>query len=103
RSGVVAPFMGVDALTPKLPHELLIKTGARAVFGFAKRLPNAEGFEVYFFTPDDDIYSDDVQVSAASMNRVIEKMVRLAPEQYHWTYKRVRRGPMANPYHKKKD
>lgn len=103
RSGVVAPFMGVDTLTPKLPHELLIKTGARAVFGFAKRLPNAEGFEVYFFTPDDDIYSEDVQVSAASMNRVIEKMVRLAPEQYQWTYKRFRRGPMGNPYQKKKD
>lgn len=100
--GVFAPFMGVPTLTPKLPHELLIKTGAIAVFGFAKRLPNAEGFEVYFFAGDEDIYSEDVEVSAASMNRTIEKMVALAPEQYQWTYKRFRRRPNGekNPYKK---
>ena len=98
--GVFAPFLGVDTLTPKLPHELLIKTGARAVFGFAKRLPNAEGFEVYFFAADDDIYDADPAVSAAAMNRTIEKMVAIAPEQYQWTYKRFRRRPNdgANPY-----
>lgn len=100
RSGVIAPFMGVDALTAKLPHELLLKTGARAVFGFAKRLPDAQGFEVYFVAADEDIYSQDVQVSAASMNRTIAKLIELAPEQYQWTYKRFRRGPMGNLYRK---
>lgn len=100
RSGVFAPFMGVEALTPKLPHELLKKTGALAVFGFAKRLPNAEGFEVYFFAGDDDIYSDDLRTSATSMNRTIEKMIAIAPEQYQWTYKRFKRRPDGgvNPY-----
>lgn len=100
RSGVFAPFMGVSALTPKLPHELLMKTGARAVFGFAKRLPQGEGFDVYFFAADEELYSEDLQVSAASMNRTLEAMVRLAPEQYQWTYKRFRRRPdgAKNPY-----
>lgn len=100
RSGVFAPFMGVEALTPKLPHELLKKTGALAVFGFAKRLPNAEGFEVYFFAGDEDLYSDDLRTSATSMNRTIEKMIAIAPEQYQWTYKRFKRRPDggANPY-----
>ena len=65
--------------TAKLPHELLLKTGARAVFGFAKRLPDAQGFEVYFVAADEDIYSQDVQVSAASMNRTIAKLIELAP------------------------
>lgn len=100
RSGVFAPFMGVETLTPKLPHELLQKTGAVAVFGFAKRLPNAEGFEVYFFEPDEDIYSEDLRTSATAMNRVIERMIAIAPEQYQWTYKRFRRRPEGapNPY-----
>lgn len=100
RSGVFAPFMGVEALTPKLPHELLKKTGALAVFGFAKRLPNAEGFEVYFFAGDEDLYSDDLRTSATSMNRTIEKMIAIAPEQYQWTYKRFKRRPDGgvNPY-----
>lgn len=102
RSGVFAPFMGVDTLTPKLPHELLMKTKALAVFGFAKRLPNAEGFEVYFFQPDEEIYSEDLVSSAAAMNRTIERMISIAPAQYQWTYKRFRRRPNEeeNPYKK---
>lgn len=100
RSGVFAPFMGVDTLTPKLPHDLLMKTKAVAVFGFAKRLPNAEGFEVYFFEPDEEIYSEDQTTSAAAMNRTIERMISIAPAQYQWTYKRFRRRPddAPNPY-----
>lgn len=100
RSGVFAPFMGVDTLTPKLPHDLLMKTNAIAVFGFAKRLPNAEGFEVYFFEPDEEIYSEDLATSAAAMNRTIERMISIAPAQYQWTYKRFRRRPddAPNPY-----
>lgn len=97
RSGVYAPFMGIETLTPKLPHELLLKTGALAVFGFAKRLPNAEGFEVYFFAGDDDIYSEDLRTSATSMNRTIEKMIAIAPEQYQWTYKRFKARPNGEP------
>lgn len=100
RSGVFAPFMGIDTLTPKLPHDLLMRFKPLAVFGFAKRLPNAEGFEVYFFKPDDEIYSEDPVTSAAAMNRTIEEMISLAPAQYQWTYKRFRRRPddLPNPY-----
>lgn len=100
RSGVFAPFMGISTLTPKLPHELLKRTNAIAVFGFAKRLPNAEGFEVYFFEPDEGIYSDDLETSAAAMNSTIERMITFAPTQYQWTYKRFRRRPNEeeNPY-----
>lgn len=98
--GVFAPFMGVETLTPKLPHQLITEYNALVVFGFAKRLPNAEGFEVYFFQPEDDIYSEDLETSAAAMNRTIEKMVAIAPAQYQWTYKRFRRRPNnePNPY-----
>src|SRR5690554_3258436 len=70
--------MGVETLTPKLPHQLITEYNALVVFGFAKRLPNAEGFEVYFFQPEDDIYSEDLETSAAAMNRTIEKMVAIA-------------------------
>lgn len=103
-SGVFVPFMGVETLTPKLPHELIARTGAAAVFGFAKRLPNAEGFEVYFVKPEDEIYSDDVHISTAALNRAIETCVRMCPEQYQWTYKRFRRRPdeNENPYKKVK-
>jgi len=93
KSGVFAPFMGHPALTPKLPHEMLTKTGAKALYAFAKRLPDAEGFELYFIQPEDDLYSDDVVTSATSMNRGIAQCIDVCPEQYQWGYKRFKRQP----------
>lgn len=100
-SGVFVPFMGVDTLTPKLPHELLSKTGAKALYVFARRLPDAEGFDIYFVKPDDELYSADVVVSAASMNRGIAECIAICPAQYQWTYKRFKCQPegMPEPYH----
>ena len=93
KSGVFAPFMGVETLTPKLPHEMLQKTGAMAIYGFAKRLPDAEGFDLYFLPATDDLYDGDARVSATSMNRSIEECIGYCPAQYQWTYKRFKRRP----------
>lgn len=99
KGGVFAPFMGVTTLTPKLPVELLKKTGAVAVFAFAERLPDAAGFDVHFIEPDAGIYSDDSETAAAAMNRTIERCVAVCPAQYQWTYKRFRKQPDGvNPY-----
>ncbi|ASP37983.1 lauroyl acyltransferase [Bacterioplanes sanyensis] len=100
RSGVFAPFMGVEALTPKLCHELLQRSDAVALFGFTQRLPNGEGFDIHFIKPDDAIYDPDPAVSATALNAAIEACVEHAPEQYQWTYKRFKRRPGdgKNPY-----
>jgi len=99
QSGVYAPFMGRTTLTPKLPHEMLQKTGAKALYAFAKRLPDAEGFELYFLKPDEDLYSEDLEVSATSMNRGIAQCIEICPDQYQWGYKRFKRHPdQPNPY-----
>ena len=100
QSGVFADFMGHPTLTPKLPHEMLKKTGAKALYAFAKRLPDARGFDIYFVKPDEDLYSEDVEVSANSMNRGIAECIAICPEQYQWSYKRFKRQPegMPNPY-----
>lgn len=100
RSGVMVPFMGVPTLTPRMPHELLQRTGARALMTFALRLPDAKGFDVYFLEPDADIYSSDPEVASAALNRSIEQVAATAPEQYQWTYKRFKRQPegVSSPY-----
>jgi KDO2-lipid IV(A) lauroyltransferase len=100
RSGVFAPFMGMPALTPKLCHELLQRSDAVALFGFTRRLPKGEGFDIHFVKPDDDIYSEDAVTSATALNKAIEACVQHAPEQYQWTYKRFKRQPDngKNPY-----
>lgn len=93
RSGEFAPFFGVPALTPKLPYELIQKTGCKVVFAFVERLANSEGFAVHYRAADEGIYSADLSTCLTSMNKTIEECVRTCPEQFEWSYKRFKRRP----------
>lgn len=100
RSGLLVPFMGMPALTPRMPFELFQRTGARAIVAACIRLPDAQGFELYFMEPDERLYSGDAEVACTELNRCVEQVVALAPEQYQWTYKRFKRqgAGKPNPY-----
>ena len=91
-----APFFGQPALTMTLVSNLLQKTQARAIMCVALRLPGG-GFKLVFTEADDAIYADDLQQSLAGLNRSIEAVVRVAPEQYQWEYKRFKRQPPGLP------
>jgi KDO2-lipid IV(A) lauroyltransferase len=84
-----SPFFGQSALTMTLASNLLQKTGARAIFAFALRLPEG-GFKLVFREPDPAIYSDDLAQSLAGLNRGVENCAREQPEQYQWEYKRFK-------------
>lgn len=100
RSGVMVPFMGVTTLTPRMPFELLQRTGAVAIMAACIRRPQGDGFDLHFLEPDAQLYDADADSACAALNRSIEKVVALAPEQYQWTYKRFKRQPegQRNPY-----
>ncbi len=103
KSGVFVPFFTMDALTPILIGKLLQKTGAVA-FGYTcLRNPDGRSFRTICIPADPDIYNRDDSVSAAAMNRTIEKLIRMAPEQYQWEYKRFNKRPSGEPrpYNKK--
>ena len=91
--GVFAPFMGIEAFSPKLVTRLISKTGARVVAGFAHRLPDGQGFDIHFIPADEAIYDSDDQIAVAGMNRMVETLVAVAPDQYQWEYKRFKRRP----------
>lgn len=91
--GVFAPFMGVEAFSPKLVTRLISKTGAKVVAGFAKRLPDGQGFDIIFIDADEGIYSQDEREAVTAMNRTVETLVAMAPEQYQWEYKRFKTRP----------
>lgn len=98
--GVFAPFMGVDTLTPTLPQQLIQETGCKVIFAFSERLPNNQGFDLHFVSPEADQFSTDPLVAATAMNRAIATCVSTCPAQYQWTYKRFKRGQegVKNPY-----
>jgi len=99
-SGLYANFYGRPARTGTLSSKLIRQTGARVFMAFAKRLPSAQGYEIQMLPADNEIYSEDLDTSVAALNRSVEQLIALCPEQYLWSYRRWRKPPpgMKSPY-----
>ena len=91
-SRVMAPFFSADAATMTLIHTLIKKTKAVPVFITATR-EGYSGFNIHIQSGE-DMMVDDVQQSVTAMNKRIERMIDIAPEQYQWTYHRYRYNPL---------
>jgi len=90
-AGENSPFMGVSCFTGTLASNMIRRTGALAVFGFAERVPG--GFVVRYLPAEDAIYDADNSVSLAALNRGVEACLRHCVAQYQWEYKRFRVRP----------
>lgn len=96
KSGVFVPFFTKTALTPVLLAKLIQRTGS-AAFGYTcLRNPDEKSYRIVCIPADEQIYDTDETVSAAAMNRTIETLIRMAPEQYQWEYKRFNKRPDRN-------
>ena len=94
--GRFAPFFDVPALTGVLVPRLIQRTGAKAVFLGCVRTKDHR-FRVHVLPAHADIYSDDMDVALAAVNRGVEECIALAPDQYLWAYKRFRSQPDGAP------
>ena len=94
-AGENSPFMGVSCFTGTLASNMIRRTGALAVFGFAERLPG--GFVVRYLPAEDAIYDADNSVSLAALNRGVAVCVEHCTAQYQWEYKRFRVRPRQGP------
>jgi KDO2-lipid IV(A) lauroyltransferase len=90
-SGENSLFMGIPCFTGTLASNMIRRTGAVAVFGFARRVPG--GFAMSYHPAEDAIYDEDTAVSLLALNRGVERCVRSCVEQYQWEYKRFRVRP----------
>ena len=97
--GEFAPFFGVEANTMKLVSKLVGKTGATVLCTYAQRLPNGEGFKLIIKKADPEIASSDLITSVTALNRSVEAVVREAPTQYQWEYKRFKRRRKGEAHH----
>ncbi len=93
KSGVWAPFFGVPALTSKLVPLIRAETGCEVICGHVIRLPDGAGFEVHYREMAPGYDDPDIVTAATAINRTIEQVVRTAPAQYQWEYKRFKRRP----------
>jgi Kdo2-lipid IVA lauroyltransferase/acyltransferase len=97
RGGQFVPFFGQLTLTGTLPVKLLQQSGARAFVIFAKRLPGTQGYHIIIREAENDIHDTDLGIALAAMNRSVENLIREAPAQYVWNYKRFRRTSDGSP------
>ena len=101
KTNVYAPFFGMEVRTMTLVNKLIQKTGANVLVTFAERLPDGQGFRIVVEEPVPGNGDADPVVAATALNQSVEKVVRMAPAQYQWEYKRLRHRPPGeiNPYY----
>ena len=89
-AGIIAPFFSHPALTMTFAHRLIRATKPVVLFCFARRLPDAQGYDIGVDPAPDGVYDEDSLVCATAINDAVEKIVRVDPAQYQWEYKRFK-------------
>jgi KDO2-lipid IV(A) lauroyltransferase len=98
-AGRNSEFFGVPCFTGTLATNLIRRSGALAVFVYARRIPG--GFELNYIPAAESIYSEDLDESLTALNRGVEDCVMQCVDQYQWEYRRFRQRPKRageNPY-----
>lgn len=87
--GIYSEFFGQKTLSTTLVSKLASKTQCNVIGLSCIRTP--AGFNVHCLPLSDEILSRDLQTSVDHLNKALENMINLAPEQYIWGYKRFRK------------
>ena len=86
--GAWVPFFGRPAYTMTLAARLA-ETGATVLLAYAERLHYGAGYHLKLFPLSAPLQGDLLQ-RAAQLNRELEALIRLCPEQYLWGYNRYK-------------
>lgn len=87
--GVWAPFFGREAYTMTLSARLAQQTGAAVLVAWGERLPWGRGYRIHV-QPLGAALPDDALAAAAVINRAMEEVIAVCPQQYLWGYARYK-------------
>ncbi len=90
--GVWAPFFGKKAYTMTLAARLASMANVATFFFVGERLPKSQGFRLHVY-PMEGTLNGDKEHDATIINQNVEKLVRLFPEQYLFSYNRYKTPP----------
>ncbi|WP_193016094.1 Kdo(2)-lipid IV(A) acyltransferase [Proteus sp. FME41] len=94
RKSVFVPLFAVDKAATTTGTYILAKTSNPALIPFTpKRLPEAKGYELIISPAIADFPLDNEENTASAMNKVIEKEILRAPDQYMWLHRRFKTRP----------
>jgi len=93
KQGVFAPFFGIQAATVYATARLAEKTGAVVVPFTHVRLPGNQGYKICVHPALENFPVGDDVADAARINRLVEKFIRVQPDQYLWAHRRFKTRP----------
>jgi KDO2-lipid IV(A) lauroyltransferase len=93
RQGLFAPFFNVQAATVYATARFAEKTGAAVVPFSHIRLPGSQGYKITVYPALEDFPTGDDLADATRINQIIEKFIRLQPDQYLWVHRRFKNRP----------
>ncbi len=96
KHSVYAPFFGVPAATITATARIARLSGSPVIPMAYYRLPKGR-YRLVFDPPLEDFPSGDDREDAARVNRIVERAVRIAPEQYLWVHRRFKHQPDRRP------
>ena len=98
RASVFVPFFGVEQAATTTGTWMLAKTSGAAILPFVpRRKADGTGYEMILLEPEFDPPLDDAETTAAWMNKVVERCVMMAPDQYMWLHRRFKTRPEGVP------
>lgn len=87
------PFFGQLAATQTVPSRLAKITKAAIIPYISKRLEGSKGYVMEFFPPLEDFPGESPKEDVTRTNKILEDLVKQAPEQYLWTHRRFKTRP----------
>lgn len=87
--GTWASFFGRPAYTMTLAARLSELDDVQVLLCYTERLPGGEGFHMHFMPPPVPI-AGALHERVEAINRGLEELIRLCPEQYLWGYNRYK-------------
>jgi KDO2-lipid IV(A) lauroyltransferase len=96
-NSVFAPFFGQMAATQTVISRMAKVTRAPIIPYISRRLENGHGYEMEFFPPLEDFPGESLHEDAIRTNKILEELIRKAPEQYLWVHRRFKTRPEGMP------
>lgn len=97
-----APFFGHEVATPALINKLVQRYRPRVFFVSCYRGAGMNDVRVFFERDLRVEQGTDERETLTAVNQGLERAINRSPVQYHWAYKRFRRGPgVIRPWYRK--
>ncbi|WP_413734258.1 Kdo(2)-lipid IV(A) acyltransferase [Sodalis sp. RH21] len=94
KSSVFAPLFAIEQAATTAGTHMLVRLGKPAVIPFVpRRLPGGQGYELIILPDQQEVPLDSDVATATYMNKVLEKAILLAPDQYMWLHRRFKTRP----------